>query len=553
MNEQSKELQDRLDNLEKKLDHISKILGIKSVEEPEKSANQFRVSRHAQAPSTDLPPPIPRESVQAIAPATPVNLLPILAVICFGLAGIFLVKLAVESGWLTPERQWGLLALFGITLSGIGLFITSIDKAYRSYAGAAGVIVLYLAAYSSSLYFNLFPPPVAQAMGGLVSIFCFYLFRHYETELFVVICAIGTYISPVILNKESDLIFLSGFFLIWAALFSRISIYLRSRTLVLLGSYLGLGIFTFLNITTSNPDELLIVIIIMSMQFIIYAGGVFYYSVKNNDRLSKVEAIAYLPILLFFYGTIYFFLNKYNPILAPWISLAFAGFIYLLYWQARKSIQNLESQNLVHSFLGVVLFHSGYVELLPATGKPWLLPLIILAIYVSEQKEDFKVIAPPLKFAFFAMALIEFFSLCLRLLSDVNLLNVVPALATILVGFFYYSKSSVAVKDKEGLFLGLIHVLCVLALYRLAYDYGSLAVSLAWGLYSVAILIFGYAKRNAVLAKSSLLVLSVTCLKALLYDAAQTSSGIRIASLILTGAILYGAGFLFQKIKKWAV
>lgn len=107
--------------------------------------------------------------------------------------------------------------------------------------------------------------------------------------------------------------------------------------------------------------------------------------------------------------------------------------------------------------------------------------------------------------------------------------------------------------DREELFLGLVHALCILALYRLTFDYGSLAVSLAWGIYSVAILIWGYLKRNTVLAKSSLLILTVTCLKALVYDAAQTSSGVRIASLMLTGAILYGAGYLFQKIKKWAV
>ncbi|MFA6236859.1 MAG: DUF2339 domain-containing protein [Bacteriovorax sp.] len=551
MTEQDQTIQDRLVNLEKKIDHITKVLGLR-----------YPTAQVSQSQSEEeFPPPVPKNEAPRVAsyrasntsPSTPINLLPILAVICFGLAGIFIVKLAIESGWLTPERQWGLLALFGIALVGVGLLISNIEKAYRSYAGAAGVIVLYLASYSSSLYFDIFPPTVAQALAAFVSLFCLYLFHYYETELFVVICAIGTYISPVILGKESDIIFLSGFFLIWAALFSRISIYLRSRTLVLLSSYLGLGIFTFLNITAANPEDLRNVILVQSMQFIIYAGGVFYYSVKNKDPLSKTEALAYLPILLFFYGTIYYFLNKYNPTLAPWISLGFSGFIYFLYWQAKKFIQNLESQSLVQSFFAVVLFHSGYMELLPAEGKSWLLPLFILGKYVSDQKNDFKSLAPPLKFAFFAMSAIEFFNLCFRLMGEMNLQNVVPALATIALGFFYYTKSFKNIKDTQGLFLGLLHILCILALYRLAYDYGSLAVSAAWGLYSVAILILGYINKNAVLAKSSLLVLTVTCLKALVYDAAQTSSGIRIASLILTGAILYGAGFMFQKIKKWEV
>lgn len=527
-------LEERLEALEKKIEHISRTLNLNAPPRIEKSLKEIVLE------------PVPN------APASkPLNLLPILAVICFGLAGIFIVKLAVESGWLTAERQWGLLSLFGVALVGLGLLIESIDKAYRSYAGAAGVIILYLASYSSSLYFNIFSPIVAQGIGALVSLFCFYLFQYYKTEMFVAICAIGTYISPILLNKESDLIFTSGFFLLWAILFSKMAIYLRSRMLVLLGSYLGLGVYTFLNIHPHESADLLNVIMVQGMQFTIYAGGVFYYSIKNKDPLSKSEAMAYLPILLFFYGTTYYFLNIYNPAIAPWISLAFAGFIYFLYWSASKTVQNLESQNLVQSFFAVVLFHSGYVQIVPATGKPWLLPLIILAMYISEQKESLKKLSFSLRLAFSAMAIIEFFQICFRLVTEANLYNTVPAFATIAIGLFYYSKSSKLVKNKEGMFLELVHIMCVLALYRLAYDYGSFAVSAAWGLYSSSILIFGYVKRNAVVAKSSLLVLTVTCLKALVYDASQTSSGIRIASLILTGAILYGAGYLFQKINKW--
>ncbi len=101
------------------------------------------------------------------------------------------------------------------------------------------------------------------------------------------------------------------------------------------------------------------------------------------------------------------------------------------------------------------------------------------------------------------------------------------------------------------LFLSLLHLLTILTIYRLAFDYGSLAVSAGWALYSVIVLGLGYIKRNEVTAKSSLIILAVTCLKAFFYDASQTSSLVRISSLVLTGIILYGAGYLFQKINKW--
>lgn len=540
-----KTTEERLADLENKVDQMMKSLNFKSPPPvPTKITPSFK-SRD------EIPPPIPQAAHPKSSQST--NLLPLLAVICFGLAGVFIVKLAIESGWLTPVRQWALLTLFGVALTGVALLLEKIEKDYRSYAGAAGVIVLYLAAYSSFLYFNLFPSIVAQGLAGLVSLFCFYLFHYYKTEFFIVICMIGTYISPVLLNKEFDLIYLSGFFLIWAALFSNVAIYLKSRTMTLLASYLGLGVFTFLNMRNNDSATLLNIILVQSMQFVIYAGGTFFYSLKNKAPLSKQEAMAHLPVLLFFYGTTYYFLNLYNAELAPYVSLLFAGFIYFLHWQARKAIQSLESQNLVQSFFAVVLFHSGYVQIVPASGKPWLLPLVILGIYISEQRDRYQNLSAPLRFMFGGIAIIEFFSLCFRLMSETTLLNVIPALASILVGFFYYSQSAKLVKDKEGMFLGLLHIICVLALYRLGYDYGSFAVSALWGLYSVIILLFGYLKKNAIVVKSSLVVIIVTTLKALMYDAGQESSGNRIGSLILTGAVLYGAGYLFQRANKWSV
>jgi uncharacterized membrane protein len=496
----------------------------------------------------------PRPSTAAKLPqssSSSLNLLPVLAVICFFLAAIFIVKLTIESGWLTPERQWGLLTFFGIALVGFSLFFEKIENAYRGYAGAAGIIVLYIAAYSVFLYFGLFSPFVSIVCGGAVSFLCFYLFHYFKSELFVVICTVGTYISPVVLGKEADLISLSAFFLLWAAIFSRLAIYFKTRTFTLIASYLGLGIFTFLNLNVTAPKDVLNIIAVHSMQFIIYAGGVYFYSIKNQSYLSKVEAIAYLPILLFFYGTIYYFLNIYNPQVAPWISLGFAGFVYLLYLSAKKTEVKLESQNLVQSFFSVVLFHSGYIQLVPAEGKPWLLPLIILGIYISEQKNKLTQLAFPLRIMFSAIALIEFCQLCFKLLSTVDLISVVPAFFTIVIGFFYYLKGARLVKNQEGLFLSLLHVISILSLYRLAFDYGSLAVTCAWGVYSIVILAFGYLKKHAIVAKSSLIVLMVTSLKALIYDASQASSGTRIASLILTGLVLYGAGYLFQKINKW--
>lgn len=545
LNSEKKTNEQRLIELESKVDFLLKLLSITKFNEKEESSGLTQVSNSV---AVEAKKPVANISKQE---ASGINLLPILALICFVFAAVFIVKLAMESGWLTPVRQWGLLTIFGFTLTLFGLFFERIEKSYRSYACAAGIIVLYISAYSSFLYFNIFTIITALGFASLISLLCFYLVKFYDSELFTVLSIVGTYISPLLLGQRFDFLFTSGFFLIWSYVFSQAAVYLKSRSLTLLAAYLGIGIFAALNINEKDSYVLLNVMLVESMQFIIFAGGVYYYSIKNNNALSNAEAIAYMPLLMFFYGVIYFLLFQYNRDLAPWVSLGFAAFLYFLYWRASQSIKNLESQTLVKSFLTVVLFHSGYMELMPAQAKPWLLPIALLALYISEQKKDFKNVSIYLKFLFGAISLIEFSSLCFQLISQASLVSALPSLAIIIIGFIYYSKSAKLIKDREMLFLSLLHLLTILTIYRLAFDYGSLAVSAGWALYSVIVLGLGYIKRNEVTAKSSLIILAVTCLKAFFYDASQTSSLVRISSLVLTGIILYGAGYLFQKINKW--
>lgn len=541
----------RIDELEKKVDYLLARLQPKHVvlENRPEPAVKPSVTTPAPGPLHDSRPAY-RVSNQGDSLKS-VNLLPILAVICFLMAAVFIVRLAIDSGWLTPLNQWGLLTMFGISLVCTGRFFQSVDKDYRSYLSAAGIVVLYIASYSSALYFNIFPPEGAHGLAAMVSLLCFSLFNFHRSELFPVLCAIGTYISPVLLAINNDLVFNGGFFLIWACVFSVIAAYLQTRTLPLVASYLGIGIFTSLYQGATAPGEIRLIIAVLATQFAAFAGGTYFYSIKNQSPLSKEAAISYLPVLLFFYGSVYYFLMRLNPDLAPWISLGFAGFLYFLFWMARKEIGNINSHNMVYSFLAVVLFHSGYLQIVPDSRKPWLLPIIILCNYIAEKRQDFPEISKIFRIMFSAIALLEFMKICFHLLTDTSLLNVVPAALTIVLGMFYYSRGSRYVQNAEGLFLGLVHLLSVLALYRIAFDLGSLAVSISWGFYSLVILLYGYVKRDSVICKSSLMVLGITSLKALLYDASQAASGVRIFTLIVTGVVLYGAGYMFKEISAW--
>jgi len=55
------------------------------------------------------------------------------------LAAVYLVRLAIDAGWLTPERQVGIAVLAGLVLIGIGLALRHINRQYASLLPAGGI------------------------------------------------------------------------------------------------------------------------------------------------------------------------------------------------------------------------------------------------------------------------------------------------------------------------------------------------------------------------------------------------------------------------------
>lgn len=482
------------------------------------------------------------------------RLLALVAVICFVLAGGFIIKLAIESGWLTAERQWASALLLGLSLCGFGRYFDRIEKNYRAYLSAAGIIILYLASYSSFLYFEILAAPLSLALGACTSLLALALFHFHKSEIFAILAVVGTYLGILLLGKAFTDIWLdSAYILLWAAIFSWFSTRFESRLVSLVAAYHGLGLFAYLYASETSSDALLLILGVQALQFCIFAIGVVQYSVLHQKKLSRAEAAAYFPLLCFFYGVSYHALNRLAPSLAPWIALIFASALLAAYQGTKKQLQMLDlsaSQEMVNGFFAIVLFQAGYLELLPANTKPWLLPIFLVASYLAEQKKDFPKAAKIFQFLGIAISFFEFLKICSSLL-DGSFANLPVAIVTIAIGFFYYLSRAKLIENRAIGFLTVINALAILALYRLAYPYGSLYVSLAWGIYSVIILAIGYIQKDISLARSSLLVLLAASLKAFLYDASQATTGVRIICLLLTGLLLYGTGYLFQKMASW--
>jgi uncharacterized membrane protein len=132
-------METRIEALERRLELIEARLGIRvecpSSSEPDLSSNQS-----------------PKTSV--VETSSGGKILGAIAVFFFVLAGMYMVKLAIDSGWLTPARQLGLTVLFGLTMVAGAFWVRRFDSPYSGYLAATGVVVLFLAAYGGTSFFG---------------------------------------------------------------------------------------------------------------------------------------------------------------------------------------------------------------------------------------------------------------------------------------------------------------------------------------------------------------------------------------------------------------
>lgn len=479
--------------------------------------------------------------------------------ICFVLAGSYIIKLAIDSGWLTPLRQLLLAILFGITLIGAGFALREKDRKYASYLPGAGIAILFACAITSHTVFQLLSFENALATLALVSVGCVAIHREFREVIYSLIAAGGSYLLPLLLGASvQDPFTVNVYYLLCSMVFSHLASWAGSRSLTLVSSYLAMGITSFLSL--GRGQEASYAFLILS-HFLIQAWGVVQYSVKRKSPLTRIEAYAYFPVLLFFYGIEYHFLNPIFPGLVHWMGLIFAAVLILLERFARNRLpegQSLASRDLIVSTSMVAVFHSIYLGFLPEAFHPLFMMLMLLAALLTGMSPGatlpFSRAIGGLLFAW--MLFSNFFLILLNQSRGEGYWTAYGFLMTFTLGFTYLRLSSKIswgrVNDVGSLFLIGAHLQAILSLYHLVRSHGSFAVSASWAIYAAMILGIGFSRHDRIFAKSSLVILIAASGKALLYDVGAASAGVRILCLILTGVLLYSSGMLLKKVESWS-
>ena len=518
-------------------------------------------------PPPPPPPPPPAPAAPAFQPprqspaaaavrAGTGNWLGVVAVICFMMAAGFIIKLSLDSGWLTPIRQIGIAAMFGLGLVAAGLALAESDREYASYLPAAGVIVLYAAVFAAHRLYDLIPFENAVALSVGVSAICVWLYTRIKEDIYPVTAAAGSYCAPAVLGLGAGAAFGVYYYFICSLAFAVISIWVRSRTLSIVAAYLSMMMTAFTGLNLGRDS---LIVAMLALNFVALSGGIYLYTVNNGEPLSEKESISLLPALLFFYAMEYFYIDRLMPGRAPWFSLAFAGLLLGLYLAAKQKFPDgkVGSGSMVLAFVTVVFFHSFYLELLPKDGRPWLFVAIVVGLCFApagafgRAGKDGPLRIPA--YGALAVLLLEFLSMTSKLLSGAegNWLAVSVFSVVALWVLIAFRGEEIDGAGNYGPLLGAAHLLAVLALYRLTKEQGSLYVSVSWLVYSSAVLGFAYARRDPAMARSAVFVLAFAAAKALLYDAAAAPTVVRIVCLLLTGAALYGSGFFLRRISGW--
>ncbi len=483
------------------------------------------------------------------------NWLGIISIICFVLAAGFIVKLSIESGWLTPIRQMGIAALLGLGVIGVGLKLLNIDREYSSLLPAAGIIILYLTTFAAYRLYALMPFESAIILSGVTALLCIGLYYKIQHNVYPVTSAVGSYLAPVILGLNTESTFTLYYFVICSVTFSIISIGIKSRLLTMVASYLAILMTAAIGLSLNQN---VLIAIIIALQFFIFSMGAFLYTYFSKVSLTTHESWSFFPVLLIFYGTEYYYIYLIQPNLAAWISLVFAAFLICLYLFAKHIVNPPKaSQAMIFTFVAIVLFHSGYLELLPLAVKPWLFIGFVLAFALMPiryaKTENNLLFYWPIALLILSIIGIEYARLVLDILMLEPISWFVLPMAIISIWMLYVLKNTIfRQNDSYGYaLLGAAHLIVILAFYRFADPYGSLAVSVSWLIYAVAIIGFAFVRKDKLMANSALLVLFLAAGKALIYDASSAPTLVRILCLLLTGIVLYGSGFLFRKIAAW--
>lgn len=546
--EQIAALQQRLTAMEQRLQRLEQRLA------PPPASGAFSVSPppatpHPPRPRLPQPPPVPP---RASLPAT--QLLGWGGVAALVLAAAYLIKLGVDLGWLTPARQVLLALLAGLGLIGTGIALRRADRHYASLLPAGGVVILFLATYGAHLYYRLIDYPLALAAVTATCLLSLGLCRLFASQLYAFFAVCGSYAAPLLLpGLRAGVAELALYYSAWSLLFCGYALWFAARSIYLLAASLalvGFDLLWYLQWSARAETHWEQALVFQLLQFAVFACTTALFSLRHDEPLDRDTALIHLPPLLLFYALSYNLLDRFLPALAPWVAAASLLVVLLLYLLVRSagSRSHPGGELILGAYAALVLFHAGYLELLPDALAPWagLAVGAALAVWGAGGRE-----LTPGRWALIGTGALVFAVNLLRAVARFELAQVAGGdylalayAAELYAGALLLRRAGPRPLRAILLYAG--HLAAMAAPVHLCQS--RLPVSLSWAGLAVAALLLSLQLRDRLLGQSALLIFAASAAKLLLYDLAGSAPLVRIASLLIAGVSFYLGGWLYRKV-----
>jgi len=466
------------------------------------------------------------------------------------LAAAYLIRLAVESGWLTPMRQVASAAILGFVMIAAGLFLRNKHRHYAGLLPAGGVVILFLSIYGAHLFYGFIGATPAAVGVLLVCLLSLWLCAAFASDLYAVFAVAGSYSAPLLISGAPSVTDLVIYFSAWGVVFSVFSIWRGRRLIYLLALYLALIIFDFMW-RGRAPDAWGAALAFQTVQFAIFGGATAIFSVRNESPLDQPSAWMHLPALLIFYFLQYALLQKHLPALAPWIAVATAFVVAGLYGAARALLQRPlpGGELLLWVYVALVLFHAGYVESVPDSWAPWVAFAIMPVLALVSWRHGAAIqVGWPIWLGVAVIFAINY----LRVIVDADLASVPGRQLLAIVYALQLYLGYGLIRNRESLkglaspVLYAAHICAMAAALHLLDE--RIVESAAWGVLALACLGISLWGRDRLLGQSSLFVFAAAAAKVLLYDLGGASPLARIISLVVLGITFYAGGLLYQRV-----
>lgn len=556
-------IEQHLANLDKRVRRLEQIMERQFGEapaSPAKPADETPQARGIETPRPAVPAGLrmAQSSTPASArvgePRNPVAVTQVLGwsgAAALVLAAVYFIRLAVDAGWLTPERQVGLAAACGVGLIWFGFVLRNANRNYASLLPAAGIVILFAAVFGAHLYYGFIAAPLATGCVAAICLVTLWLGRVFDNNLYVLFAVVGAYLTPFLLPVwHANLVDLLIYYSAWSALFCGYAIWLGGRQSYLLAMYLALVGFDLIW-RVKAESQWMTAAIFQAVQFLIFAFAAAFYSVRRNAPMTRDEAFAHAPGLLIFYVVEYFILGTYIPDLAPWIAILSVVVLVLVYLLARSMLSAPSDAGvlLVSSYAALVLFHAVYIDIIPFAWAPWFaLGMLAVVGGYGALGGTFRPSMVPFAVVIGLMVVASFLQLIFgQRIADVPgaTLLILLFAAALYLGYAMISSEGVIGWIRTPL-LYAGHLAAMLAVSRVV-D-ASLLVSIFWGMIAIGSLLAALALHDKILGQSSLLIFALSGMKVLLYDLAGSAAPIRIGTLVVLGITLYLGGWLYQKL-----